>query len=307
MKEVRPLPVLLIVFNRPEKTRQVLDKLATIEGVEVQVFHDGPRSYGDPDNRRTQVRDVIAEFEGGVVREYLELSENAGCALGVATALKWFFSTFSEGIVLEDDCVPTAEFVSYCRIALDRYRDDFRVGSIGGQGYSRPAGADPRRSVLVRYPQIWGWASWRDRMEGYTLWLPREKTSVRTTTYWSELTVLEQRDWRRTFKRVSVDRPHTWDAQLVHHHWVNQYLSLLPPVSLVANIGFDAEATHTRAGAPTWVQALGSPEERREAVDWLARDDSQPSRDVGIDQWMSRNIYSPSVTQRIRHRLSMTP
>jgi hypothetical protein len=297
------LAVLVIAFERPSETRAVLEVLANFSSANVAVFQDGPRDSPEARERHRAVREVIREFRGDVIHECRALEKNAGCAFGVGEAIRWFFSNNNRGVVLEDDCLPTIEFLEFCAAGLSRHQNDQQIGSIGGQGYSRPANATPGTTVLSRYPQIWGWATWRDRLEGFQVVVPQWRTALKDSTQWRELGSLERRDWRRTFKSVATARPHTWDAQLVLHHWSRNQYALLPPVALVENIGFGALATHTKGNPPSWVQPLGSWRERRDAVSLLTSSQSEPSRNTQVDSWLSANVYSPSILSRMRRRL----
>ncbi len=297
------LAVLVIAFERPSETRAVLEVLASYPSAKVAVFQDGPRDSPEAHARHRAVREVIREFEGDVVYDYRPLQENAGCAFGVAEAIRWFFSKNDRGAVLEDDCLPTIEFLEFCASGLSRYESNHQIGSIGGQGYSLAAGAAPDLSVLSRYPQIWGWATWRDRIEDFQVVVPQWSRALKGSTQWKELGPLERRDWRRTFQSVATAQPHTWDAQLVLHHWFRNRFALLPPVPLVQNIGFGRLATHTKGDPPSWVQPLGSPRERSNAVSVLTSGQSKPSRNKRVDRWLSSNVYSPSLLSRAKRRL----
>ena len=299
------LAVLVIAFERPAETRAVLEALASHSSAKVAVFQDGPRDSPEALARHRATREVIREFRGDVIHEYRALEKNAGCAFGVGEAIRWFFSKNERGAVLEDDCLPTIEFLEFCASGLSRHESNQQIGSIGGQGYSLPAGASPELSVLSRYPQIWGWATWRDRLEGFQVVVPQWRRALKGSTPWQELGPLERRDWRRTFESVATARPHTWDAQLVLHHWSRNQYALLPPVPLVENIGFGELATHTKADPPGWVQPLGSPRERSNAVSVLTSSQSEPSRNTQVDTWLSANVYSPSLFSRMRRRLRL--
>lgn len=300
---VTRLAVLVVAFERPAATRAVLEVLSNYGSADVAIFQDGPRDSLEAAARHKAVRDVIREFEGGLVSDYCGLRQNAGCAFGVSKALRWFFSKEESGVILEDDCLPTTEFLDYCATGLENHRRDQRVGSIGGQGYSIPAGATPGRSVLSRYPQIWGWATWRDRLDDFRVVVPDWRDRLETSPQWKELGVIERRDWRKTFRSVATTRPHTWDAQLVLHQWTSNRYSLLPPVPMVENIGFGELATHTSGDKPSWVQPLGTAYQRSDAVRHLASPSQPPKRDLRVDEWLSSNVYSPSLSSRLRRRL----
>ncbi len=56
--------------------------------------------------------------------------------------------------------------------------------------------------------------------------------------------------WRRAFDRAYRGEIDTWDYQWTFACWLQSGLTILPSANLVSNIGFGADATHTRrAGA----------------------------------------------------------
>ena len=54
--------------------------------------------------------------------------ENQGCKLAVTRGIDWFFDNEDEGIILEDDCLPNIYFYEFCKVLLEKYRNDNRFG-----------------------------------------------------------------------------------------------------------------------------------------------------------------------------------
>ena len=92
-------------------------------------------------------------------------AENLGCKQAVSSAITWFFDNESEGIILEDDCLPSQNFFWFCKELLSYYRDDERVWQVCGTAilkadsysYDKTEGS----YIFSRYGPIWGWATWR--------------------------------------------------------------------------------------------------------------------------------------------------
>ena len=98
-------PILLITFNRPNHTRQVLEAILEARPQELYVFQDGPRIGKTLDaSKCEQVRKVVDELtESNSVKLHKLFSDkNLGCGPGPMTALNWFFSQNEMGIILED-------------------------------------------------------------------------------------------------------------------------------------------------------------------------------------------------------------
>jgi len=125
---------LLITFNRPAETRQVLEALRAVRPLRLFVANDGPRPTRPLDAPRcTEVRSLVTQLVDWPCEvKTLYQDENLGCRRGVQAALSWFFSQVDEGIILEDDIVPDPSFFDYQAELLERYRHDRRVMCISG-------------------------------------------------------------------------------------------------------------------------------------------------------------------------------
>jgi hypothetical protein len=58
--------------------------------------------------------------------------ENLGCKYAVSGAITWFFEQEEQGIILEDDCLPSQSFFWFCEELLYRYKYDKRIMMISG-------------------------------------------------------------------------------------------------------------------------------------------------------------------------------
>ena len=102
------VPVLLIVFNRPECTARVIAVLSALQPQKLYVACDGPRSDRPGEVERCQaVRQLISSGDHGAISWPCELhtllrEQNLGCRVAVSGALDWFFAQEEEGIVLEE-------------------------------------------------------------------------------------------------------------------------------------------------------------------------------------------------------------
>ena len=171
---------------------------------------------------------------------------NLGCGKRVSTGLDWVFSEVEEAVILEDDCLPHPTFFQFCEELLGKYRDDDRIGHIGGVNFQFGRKRGPNSYYFSRYNHIWGWASWRRAWKNYDvdigLW-----PEVRDGKWLRG--VLEERRlvryWTRIFDKVYQHGVNTWDYQWVFHCWTQSRLAIIPNANLISNIGFDTNATHT--------------------------------------------------------------
>ena len=128
--------VLLVVFNRPDTTRKVFEAIREAKPPRLYIAADGPRPDVESDIEKcAKTRMIADEVDWNCEVKTLFRKENLNCGLGPSTAFTWFFQHENEGIILEDDCVPSQSFFWFCEDLLKRYRDDDRVFHIGGNNF----------------------------------------------------------------------------------------------------------------------------------------------------------------------------
>jgi len=143
-------PVLFIIFNRLATTKRVFGAIRQAKPERLFIAADGPRHRCSGEEQKVRaVRDyVLGHIDWECQVKTLFSDKNLGCQKGPVTAIDWFFENESEGIILEDDCVPDPSFFRYAEEMLDRYRDDERVMVISGQHFQGPAPPPPPRLLF---------------------------------------------------------------------------------------------------------------------------------------------------------------
>jgi len=263
-------PVLLIAFNRPDLTRQTLERIASCRPTQLFVAIDGPRPGSDTDASQIQAtRSLFDNLDWSCRLELRCLQENVGCRKAVTDAVSWFFERVERGIILEDDCLPNAGFFRFCQELLEHWADEPRVMSISGTNLvsgtvgSGSTHGDGSSYIFSRFQQVWGWATWRERWEQFRddqacLELARQQTAIST-----ELGQRATDIWLNQMQRTIDGEIDTWDYLWLMSCWAKEGFAIIPGVNLVRNIGFDHRATHTHdrsaKGANLEVQELDFP------------------------------------------------
>jgi hypothetical protein len=240
-------PVLLIIFNRPDLVRLVWEVIRAARPSRLFLVADGPRADHPQDVALCAGCRAIVEqvdWPCQVERNYAEI--NLGCDPRIASGITWVFSRVEEAIILEDDILPNSSFFPFCQTLLARYRDDERVMGIGGFNLLGQWRNDTGDYHLHRRITTWGWATWRRAWQHHEYGLDTFDTaevSQRLSMYLSDSEQIEYLS--QIFNVCSVQPAMPWDAQwtlicnLMGGLWVS------PRTNLVANLGFDASATHT--------------------------------------------------------------
>lgn len=248
MAERLDSPVLFLVFNKPETTARVFEAIRKAKPKKLYVAADGPRR-SKPGEAETceKTRQIATSVDWDCRVKTLFRKENLGCRRAVSSAITWFFENEPEGIILEDDCLPSQSFFHYCSALLDRYRDDTRVMHIGANNFQDGAKRGDGSYYFSRYTHIWGWATWRRAWKLYD-------ASMKTFPEFKRQRVidhafqgrLKRSYWSWIFQKVYDKKIDTWDYQWLYSLICNNGLAISPNVNLVSNIGFSEGALHTK-------------------------------------------------------------
>lgn len=247
-----PTPILFIVFNRPETTAQVFEEIRAIKPRRLYVAADGPRigKVGEAE-RVTKVREIVASVDWDCDINRLYRTENLGCKYAVSGAINWFFAQEEQGIILEDDCLPSQSFFWFCHEMLMKFKDDKNIFSIRGTNIS-PSLEKNIDYFFSKHTLPWGWASWARAWNKYDLELDSwpKKKQVR---YLKSLNVggwLFSIHFVEVLNRVSEDTIDTWDYQWIYTCWLHNGLTIAPAKNLIRNMGYSNDATHTTGYHP---------------------------------------------------------
>ncbi len=246
------VPILLIGFNRPRFIEQVLLVLRQVQPSCLYVACDGPRpSHASDPERCLQVRQLCRPQPQGLVDwecqiHYRWNEVNQGCRATVVNALDWLFDQENEAIILEDDIVPDPSFFPYCKELLERYREDARIGCVAANNHQRIPPADGSSYRFSIYSHGWGWATWKRAWACYDRDLSGWP-AFRDAGWLEQLGDAQfTRVWRQWLEQLAQGpNPSTWDVIWQFSCWQQGFLTVLPAVELVENIGFGPDATHT--------------------------------------------------------------
>lgn len=317
MTTVAPMrsAILFIIFNRPEVTAETFETIRRARPPRLYVAADAPRATRPNDIERCDAaRRAATAVDWPCEIKTLVQPANLGAKRAVEAACAWFFEHEEQGIVLEEDMVAVPSFFAYADELLDRYRDDPRVGFIGGLNLLFPQPSFRESYAFSSYFHIWGWASWRrvwalhdTEMRGW----PEARGAGLLARALGGRAVAE-RHWRRAFDVTWRGENPQWDNKLAFTAFQHGLLGIIPAVSMVTNIGYEMEATTTTGAMPALFQRAVPRD-----IDFplvhppVAADaalDARIERDaLGITRWhrwkqVARALLSPAwpLVQRIR-------
>lgn len=239
-------PILLIIWKRPELTRKVINAVKAVNPAKLYVACDGARENRlDEFDLVLKTKDVVEQTVDWPCEVHYRYSDyNQGCAYGVSNAISWFFEHEEEGIILEDDCVPHSLFFDYCGVMLERYRNNPKVMHIGGVSYHSISKISLGDYYYSRYGHIWGWATWRRAWRLFELQIVDDTDQINDTIKIFS-TTRQKKYWFQIFTQQRDTPIDTWDYSWQYTILKNKGYCIYPSYTMVDNIGFGIDATHT--------------------------------------------------------------
>lgn len=240
------IPILFIIFNRPEIALGSFEKIKQIAPRYLYIASDGARTNIEGEEILVnKTRDlIINEIDWDCEVKTLFQKSNLGCGKGVYTAINWLFENEELGIILEDDCIADLSFFKYMEEMLIRYKNDYRIGMISGTNPIKML--DYSYSIIFsKYKSCWGWATWKRAWNNMDI-----NMSWRQSDYYDVLYNLgylgkDISGWKYKIKCIDNDIVSAWDWQWYFSLAAQNQLCVYPIHNLVSNVGNDTNATHT--------------------------------------------------------------
>lgn len=239
-------PVLFLVFNRLETTKQVFAQIRKAQPRQLFIGADGARVGKEGEAEKVQaVRQYILDnIDWDCEVQTLFREQNLGCGVAPAQAITWFFEHVEQGIILEDDILPEDSFFLFCEELLEKYKDDTRICQIGGNNFNI-AVPSAYSYFFTKYVSIWGWATWRRAWKQYDFEMKLLQPDM-GDFFACLFPPYEATHRYQLFQNFARNRGNDiWDYQWFFCNLLNNTLTLLPTQNLIANLGFGEDATHT--------------------------------------------------------------
>ena len=236
-----------MVFNRPDTTAEVFARIRQAKPKRLYLVSDGPRAGREGEKEKVEAcRRLVEEgidWDCSLTPVYAE--QNMGCKKRMASGITEVFRQEEMAIILEDDCVPEADFFAFEQENLLRYRDDPEVFLVSGT-LNLPDFSMQDSYLFSKFASIWGWGSWRRAWEKYDIEMKdwpewKSRPELKKLFSFPEFALFS-----RDARGVYDGRVDTWDMQ-----WLFTVLKygtgIVPSANLVNNIGCGREdATHTK-------------------------------------------------------------
>ena len=231
-------PLALIVYNRPEHLRQVLEALAPQQPKPVYIFCDGPKDAEDLQRvnaARAEARRI--DWTGPVT---LMRNKHIGLARSIVSAVDKTLAQYESVVVLEDDCVPSPWFMGFMEECLERYANRPEVMAV--TGYT-PTAAESDVYFSPRM-ETWGWGTWG---RAWTLY-ERDVADAYRRAVDKGVDLEQGGSDLPGYMRQAIEGKDVWSAGWQLAAYLNGGLCAYPTRSHIRNIGLDGTGAHCGKG-----------------------------------------------------------
>lgn len=268
-------PILLLAFNRPEKTQAVFEMIRKVKPQKLYVAVDAPR-IGRPDDveKSNQVKAIVQDVDWPCETHYLFQEKNLGCSRSGVTAWNWIFQTEDRMLFIEDDGLATISAFYFVQELLERYENDNRIAYIGAVNFGPKFGTSSY--FFSRFPNsTYFMGTWKRVHDLYDYDLKSFEQTRKSPIYkqsffsWTERLIREQQ-FKAYRKSIEQNRRfNTYDIQMLFLTHAHDMYSIYPNVNLVTNIGYDVDASNF-SGDPNsnfWKEYSARPSFEMEYID----------------------------------------
>lgn len=239
------IPFLIIGFLRVDNILKLINSISEQTDSSIYISIDGPRT-----KEEKRIQDLLIERinEKKVIIKNTILirhhRKNLGIGCGVVSAIDWFFERVNFGVVLEDDLEISDSLVNYVEIVKKTLLEKNEIWMASGTRVSPVQ--DKKTITASNYPQIWGWATSKEK------WKEIRNSMLRDKRYQIKYFFSYKSNYFLVgARRVFAGKIDTWDIPIAYEMYVNKKKCLLPPVNLITNIGNDSLSTHTTTAEPS--------------------------------------------------------
>lgn len=239
-------PILFIIFNRPDTTKEVFNQIKRVKPKNLFLAADGPRMEKPGELEKCkETRDIVNQVNWDCNINTLFQENNLGCREAVSTAISWFFKNVEYGIILEDDCYPDISFFHFCDNLLEKYQNNTKIYHINGCNFLYDKKYIKDSYYFSRYPVIWGWATWRRAWGQYDILMKDFPEFKKKNVIDNILPSRKQRKhFNNAFESMYLKKHNSWSAQWLFTVMKNDGLAITPDSNLIINIGTQTDSTH---------------------------------------------------------------
>ncbi|MEM6690631.1 MAG: hypothetical protein AAF664_14445 [Planctomycetota bacterium] len=242
-----PLAVAVLAYRRPEhleRTLESLGKARQFDSCVLRIVIDGPKdaSVQEDVTRCLAIAKKFKDAYTGRARQ-IEIStrrENQGLSASVKSTTSSLCKAYGHAVILEDDLLVAAGFLEYVQEALAKYAADENVFQISGHSHDSFGGL----ASFVRLTTSWGWAIWADRWDNFCTFESQHSQELDALNQTKNFNFGNAYPYDLLVKLQSRGMIDSWAIGIHQYAHAKGLVSIFPPESLIANIGFDGSGEH---------------------------------------------------------------
>lgn len=251
-------PIALFTYSRTDHTRETVESLLLNKEAaksDLYIFSDGPKNESKAqavkENRDyihslKTANDNVNENEKHLFKSItiVEREKNWGLANSLIAGITDVINKYGRVIVVEDDLIVSPFFLQFMNEALEKYKDDDRVGTISA--FVPPVKGKLPESFFLQYFQCWGWATWK---RAWDLLEINSKPLLRGLRF--KKRKFDVGGGVGNYGNLycqKVGLVDSWYIRFYASLFLKGKLSLYPGHSLTANNGLDGSGTHCGKG-----------------------------------------------------------
>jgi len=241
---IKETGIILFVYNRLYHTQKVLEGLKKNNVSKLYIFSDGSKNEKD----KVQVKEVRSSIRNidWCETEIHRNSKNKGLANSIVDGVNYMLSKYDRVIVLEDDCIPSSDFVSFMEECFDRYEETEAVMSISG--YSPPIKIPTNYKFDIYFSYrfcSYGWGTWKKTWNFF-----KEdnnlQNKIKESRNFKKGVFLAGKDLIPMLEKRIKGENDSWAVFWALNIVENKGFCINPVHSRIINIGFDNSGIHSK-------------------------------------------------------------
>lgn len=237
-------PILLFTYNRPSHTSFTLEALLNnklSKESELFIFSDGYKNNEDKKDV-LEVRKLIHSINGFKKIHIIEHPQNYGLATNIINGVTEIIDKYSKVIVLEDDLVTSPWFITFMNEALEKFKDENKIGHI--HAFSYPIENLPE-AFLIKWVGSWGWATWKRSWQHFNSDGEELLRKINERNLSREFDFKGKYPYTRMLRRQVNGENDSWAIRWNASLFLKDMLSVNAGRSMVQNIGCDGSGVHS--------------------------------------------------------------
>jgi hypothetical protein len=248
MKKFNLAPIILFVYNRFDILSEVINSIKNnklSKKSELHIFSDGFKNASDK-IKVLKIRLYLKKIKGFKKVYIYERKKNFGLSNNIVNGITQILEKYDKAIIVEDDIFVSRYFLSYMNQALNIYKYDLNVASIHGYQYPIFFPKKFPETFFIKGADCWGWGTWKRawkifEKDAFKLYL-KIKSDSRLV---NEFNYDNSYNFLKMLLKESQKKIDSWDIKWYASAFLKNMYTLYPKKSLVKNLGFDKNSTHT--------------------------------------------------------------